>query len=186
MCQDVRWANPCSPAARPRPISRFASFSASVSRWFRVASRPVMIRVVVALVVQAGEAEVGQGAGAGLAEMPGDLVVAGGGDLAGPAGPGGGDTGRLRAQQLRAFLRLRPLPHRPRQPIRHAAEPTRPAAGGRGCRPGCARHIRRLRKSADGRTESRARPGPREGGRCARPGTCGTTRYRSCRADPAG
>lgn len=37
-------------------------------------------------IVQADEAEAGQGAEVGLAWMPGDVVVAGGGDLAGPGG----------------------------------------------------------------------------------------------------
>ncbi|MEU1854427.1 hypothetical protein ABZ499_35640 [Streptomyces sp. NPDC019990] len=91
MRQVFRFAKPCSTATRSRLTSRFASFSASVRRWERVALRPVIDRIVVGVVVEAHEAEVGQGAEAGLAQMPGDVVVAGGGDLAGPARAGGGD-----------------------------------------------------------------------------------------------
>ncbi|EGJ73756.1 hypothetical protein STTU_0968 [Streptomyces sp. Tu6071] len=46
---------------------------------------------VVRIVVQAQEAEVGQGAEAGGAEMVEDVIAAGGGDVVGAAGPGSGD-----------------------------------------------------------------------------------------------
>lgn len=51
--------------------------------------------VVVGVVVQTDEAEIGQGAETGFAQVCGDLVVAGGGDLAGPAGPGRGDPDQV-------------------------------------------------------------------------------------------
>ncbi|WP_167396095.1 hypothetical protein [Streptomyces bobili] len=50
---------------------------------------------VIGIVVQADEAEVGQGPEPGLAQMAGDLVVAGHSDLAGPAGLGRGDPDQV-------------------------------------------------------------------------------------------
>jgi hypothetical protein len=49
---------------------------------------PVM---TTGIVVQTGEAQVGQGAEAGLTQAVHDVVVPGSGDLAGPARPGCGD-----------------------------------------------------------------------------------------------
>lgn len=66
---------------------------------------------VVGVVVQADGAEVGQGSESGLAQMAGDLVVAGGGDLAGAAGLGRGDpdqvallVGQREKQQAMGFV----------------------------------------------------------------------------------
>lgn len=66
---------------------------------------------VVGVVVQADEAEVGQGPETSLAQMAGDLVVAGRGDLAGPAGLGRGDpdqvallVGQCEKQQAMGFV----------------------------------------------------------------------------------
>ena len=50
---------------------------------------------VVGVGVQAGEAEVGEGAEPGGAQPGGEVVVAGGGDLAGGAAAGGGDPDQV-------------------------------------------------------------------------------------------
>ena len=83
---DFRLAKPCSTAARSRLSRRFASLSASVSWWLRVALRPVMITGWSSgSSSRPTKSEIGQGSETGLAQVSGDLVVAGGGDLAGPA-----------------------------------------------------------------------------------------------------
>jgi hypothetical protein len=59
------------------------------------AEQAVRLFLRVGVVVQADEAEIGQGAETGLAQIRGELVVAGGGDLAGPARPGRGDPDQV-------------------------------------------------------------------------------------------
>lgn len=90
MRQAFRFAKPCSTGARPAARMRLACFWPGVSLRARVALKPVtMTRSSGVLgfvhADEADEAQVGERAEAGRLQVPGDLVVAGGGRVVGSA-----------------------------------------------------------------------------------------------------
>ncbi|MFD5036103.1 hypothetical protein ACFWNI_03095 [Streptomyces sp. NPDC058377] len=101
-----------------------ASFWPGVSLRARVALNPVTTTGLSGSSSRPEEAQVGQGAEAGGAQLGQQVVAAGGGDVVGAARPGLGELGQLSAQRLQL------APHPDLQPQHLTDLPGRNRTGG--------------------------------------------------------